>query len=722
MPVQPLVIKLLGDFAVVDGVTRRDIRSRKSRALLAYLAVHAEKAIARDRLAALLWSDTETQFGRTNLRQTLSTLKKSIGDAADSVIKTDRDVVLLVGQVCDIDVVELRRGIESERSPDDLIRLYRGELLHDFPAIDPAFDEWAVRERELLCNDYAGALRNHLKIHNTQAVTDPAMDWACSLLQILPSDELAHRVLMKGYFERGERQAALVQYRACEDSLRTELEVEPSAETQQLRDRIRDAGQTSAGEISDSAVFTDIASPSTAAAQNPVSRGNRRRYLDFSVVSAALMVALVVIVVLAVYQGSTVPTGTSTNPMLDAQTLVESANPAEDRKLSLAVLPLTNLADASEQYFSDGLSEDLITDISRISGLRVVASDSSFAYRESQDVKRIAQALGVDYVLKGSLRRIDDRVRINTHLISAADGSYLWTDRFDRNIDDILNIQDQITRHIVASLSIELTEPEWQRLSRQRTVSPDAYDMFLRGLHPFSQFTAHGVSTGREFFEKSIELDPGYARAYANIALSYGREIVFQIVNFDQEALRLGLQHAYRAMELDPGIPQTQFALAVLYLANRDHDAALAAARHAVELDVNYADGFAVLAQVLCYRGELDEALDMIRHAKTLNPIVPFTYDWVEGHILYHQKRYHDALTLLAQSYDSNPSFYLGLLKLAATYGQLGDQDEAEWLKAEILTMNPTMRATDVVQNTPYRLAPLQEHLKVGLLKAGLPD
>ncbi len=390
---------------------------------------------------------------------------------------------------------------------------------------------------------------------------------------------------------------------------------------------------------------------------------------------------------------------------------------------TIVVLPFENMSGDSEQlYFSDGLTEDLTTDLSRVSGLRMISRASSFSYRDSDLAPRdIALDLGATHYVTGSVRRDGRRIRINATLSEAASGANIWADRYDRDIGGIFELQDEVTRAIATTLAIELTVSEERRLDGQQTVDPDAYDLLLRGLAPFRSFSREGTVAARAFFRRAIEIDPGYARAHANLALSYARSVIFRLED-DPEAVKIALAEAETAAALGPSVPQVHFALAVVHLAARNHDSAVDAARQAVLLDPNYADGYAVLAQTLAYSGDAEAGLPAIRTAKTLSPRYVFDYLWVEGNILFQERRYAEAREVLEEVVARNPAFLVGRLTLAATYGHLGETEEVAWLAVEILTMAPGLSAAAEGARAPYRREADRRHYVQGLLLAGLPE
>ncbi len=323
-------------------------------------------------------------------------------------------------------------------------------------------------------------------------------------------------------------------------------------------------------------------------------------------------------------------------------------------------------------------------------------------------------------MITGSVRRDGRRVRINATLTDTLSGANVWADRYERDIASIFDLQDDVSRSIVSALALELTAGEALRFEQQQ-IDPDAYDLLLRGLAPLRRFTNEGIVEARHYFMRAIEIDPEYARAHANIALSYAQAIVFRLGS-DTTSPDIALREAQRAAELDDTIPQTQFALAVVYLSVRDHAAAIAAAHKAIMLDPSYADGYAVLAQTLAYSKDLDEALTAIRIAKSLSPRYTFAYLWVEAHILFQLRHYEDARAILEEVINRNPAFLVGRLTLAATYGYLGMLEEANWQISEILTMSPDISAQVEGKYAPYRKQTDRDHFVKGLRLAGMRD
>jgi adenylate cyclase len=402
----------------------------------------------------------------------------------------------------------------------------------------------------------------------------------------------------------------------------------------------------------------------------------------------------------------------------------EAAQNAADEAPSIAVLPFDNLSgDPQQDYFADGITEDLTTDLSRISGLFVVARNSSFAYKgRNLDLRTVAAELGVRYLLEGSVRRVGEQLRINAQLIDGASGGHLWADRFDGTMANVFQLQDEVNRKIVAALEVSLTAADKQRIDQVETVNPGAYDVLLRGNERYNVFTSEAVLEARELYRQAAEIDPGYARAYANIALTYATSVNFHWTDDHQEAIRLGLDYASKALALDDSIPQIYLTRSILYLSQRQHAAALEAAKRTIEVHPNYADGYATLAFIASYAGEFETGLDALQRVERINPQGTGVYLSVKGRILFLMKRYDEALPSLQEAARRNPAFYRNQLNLAATYAELGRIEDARWAVDEILLINPDLSLATERETNLYRYQSDLEHWLDALRKAGLPE
>jgi adenylate cyclase len=408
----------------------------------------------------------------------------------------------------------------------------------------------------------------------------------------------------------------------------------------------------------------------------------------------------------------------------ESQISSEPMGQLSSEKPSIAVLPFNNMSgDPDQEYFADGITEDLTTDLSRISGLFVVARNSSFAYKgRSIDLRTVAQELGVRYLLEGSVRRAGDQIRINAQLVDGSSGGHLWAERFDGAMADVFALQDEVNRKIVSALEISLTAADENRFDLVETTNPEAYDLLLRGIEEYNRFARETIADARDLFEQAVALDPDYARAYANIALTYGTEVNFGWADNRESSIRLGLEYADKALALDDSIPQIYMTRSLLYLAQDKHQAAIEAAQRTVEVHPNYHDGYATLAFIASFSGEYDRALEALKRARQINPQGFVIYLAVEGRILFLKRQYEEALVLLEQSVERNPGFDSSHLDLAAAYAQFGRLDDAAWSVEEALAISPDLTLEQLRRDSLYLLAADAEHYYGALRKAGVPE
>ena len=394
-------------------------------------------------------------------------------------------------------------------------------------------------------------------------------------------------------------------------------------------------------------------------------------------------------------------------------------------KPSIAVLPFDNMSDdPSQEYFVNGMTEDLITDLSKISGLFVIARNSVFAYK-NQPVKpqQVAEELGVRYVLEGSVRRAGNQVRINAQLIDAVTGGHLWAERFDRALGDIFALQDDVTKKIVSALALELTPDEKERLSgTDKETSPEVYDLYLRGVEALRQFTPESISEARVYFLKALSIDPDYARAYATMAFTYTAAGIFYRAGRSDEAIKQALRYGERALALSNTLPQAHFAMAIAYLRQGRHDDAIAAAEKAIKYDPNYSDGYVALANVLVFLGNGEEAEKMMRHGMELNPRYSAAYIDILGRAFFVMGRYDKSIGHLHECISRDPGLFTCHVFLAAAYGSIKRIEDAEWEVEEILNLEPDFSLKTDIIAPQFQKAEDKERFQTGLRRAGIPE
>jgi adenylate cyclase len=382
-------------------------------------------------------------------------------------------------------------------------------------------------------------------------------------------------------------------------------------------------------------------------------------------------------------------------------------------KPSIAVLPLANLSqDPAQEYFSDGITEDLITSLSRVSGLFVIARRSMFTYK-GKDVKReqVSYDLGVRYVLDGSVRQADGRVRITIRLVDAISGYHLWGERYDRELKDIFAVQDEITRKIVTSLAVKLKVGEDRPMERSYTGNPEAWDLYVRARELFRQATKEANRQARNLLNQAITLDPSFARAYATLAATHRRDWLWVWSDNPDASQQEALRTAQKAVELDGILPHGHKQLAMIYVYQRRHDEAIKEAQEAIQLDPGDADNYAVLAEVLNYAGEFNRAITNVQTAMRLDPYHSAHYPYILGQAYYLLGEYEKAEEALTASLNRNPKFTPARAYRVAVYMALGRVELAHTEMQEIRKVIPTP-AAQRTSSAPFRDQAITERLR----------
>jgi TolB-like protein/cytochrome c-type biogenesis protein CcmH/NrfG len=383
-------------------------------------------------------------------------------------------------------------------------------------------------------------------------------------------------------------------------------------------------------------------------------------------------------------------------------------------KPSIAVLPFVNVGDDPEQEsFADGLTEDLITDLSRISGLFVIARNSAFAYKgKAMDVRGIAEELGVRYLLTGSARRAAGRVRINAQLVDAVSGDHLWAERFDRGLEDIFAVQDEVTGKIVEALLGRLSAPP----PRNRPKNLEAYDLCVRARRLMDD-TPQAAREAHLMLTRAVSLDPDYAEAYRWLAMNHWMGWVHS--GGPTEADRsVALELARKAVAIDPNDAGCRWVLAYLLAYERSFAEADQEFAKAIELDPNEADAWAALSDIAVLAGRVEEGLEHIRKAFRLNPFPASWYYLALGQAQYAAGQYEAAVETLRrdETYRTSSRRFL-----AASLAQLGRLDEARAEAELFLVGNPDFTTRHWAATEPFRDAAVLEHFVDGFRKAGLP-
>ena len=396
------------------------------------------------------------------------------------------------------------------------------------------------------------------------------------------------------------------------------------------------------------------------------------------------------------------------------------AYPLHD-KPSIAVLPFDNLSDDPKQeYFTDGMTDELITNLSKISGLSVISRNSSFTYKgKSVNLQQVAKELNVRYVLEGSVQRAGDRVRIRAQLIDGSTDRHLWAESYDAVMKNIFDLQDEITGKIAAALAVKLTQDEKKRVARKYTENMEAYDFFLKGLEYQNRNTQEAQAQALQMYEAAIELDSEFSLAYALLGLIHLHEWTFGWSQ-DPRSLEQSFELAQKAITLDNSLPVGHHVLGYVYLWKKQHVQAIAELEEAIVLSPNSADGLAGLGGILNWAGNPEKAIGLIKKAMRLNPKDPYWYLWILGHSYFLTNHHEEAIETLKSVLDRNPYFMPAHFYLAASYIEQGRQEEARAEVAELKRLGSRTSAEASKQKLPYKDQEVLERLFDNLRKAGL--
>jgi TolB-like protein len=605
-------------------------------------------------LASVLWSDRSDKQARDSLRQALTELRRSLEAAGPLPLVIERDLVSLdrpaIGS--DVDAFELLSG---RTSPDDLRKaasLYGGELLEGIDVHDPAFTEWLSFERQRLSALAVGVLKRLVASESGAEAVLAAQ----RLLALDPLQEAGHHALMRIHAEAGDTSSALRQYEIYCETMKRELDVGPSPDMTALLREVR-AG--------DRKTLPRRASSTVSPTSLPSSKES----------------------------------GMSTPALRPA----------------IAVLPFVNLSgDASQQYFSDGITEDIITELSRFRSLFVIARNSSFQFRDkATDVRRIAQELSVQFVVEGSVRRNGDRLRITAQLIDAATGSNLWADRYDRSLDDLFAVQDEVVYTIAGTLEGRLVTRVAEQARSRPTHSMAAYECVLQAREYLSTFETEAAEP---LLRRAIELDPNYAQARGWLGIVYLDKYFFDP---RPELLDQALLEGQRAVALDESDARCHSTLGSVYLFRREFERAGLHHERARTLNANDVTICAAHAHWLCRVGRVSEALAAFDRALQRDPFPPGYYWETRSVALILARRFQEAIDAIRRM---KRLFSWSHADLAACHAHLGQMDEARAEAAEALRMQPHLTVSWLLQEEPFKYPADAEPLIEGMRMAGIPE
>jgi TolB-like protein/DNA-binding SARP family transcriptional activator len=616
-------LRLLGGFeARLKSGPAVDLRTRKGELLLAYLALSPARTFPRDKLAALLWSDRSDDQARHSLRQTLTVIRNELGGSEVQPFIADGDRIGLNAEAFDVDAVAFEHRIATG-DHDDLAQacnLYRGDLLENASVRDEAFEEWLVLERQRLHGLALRAFERLLAWQQQTNASDEIAITAQRLLKLESTNEMAHRALMRLYADQGQREAALRQYQECRAALKRELNAEPGAETEQLYRALLEGPVVSPTQVGSAPVgprvqpvsptqMPSVDIPSVPAIARPA-RGGRA-----AIVAGVLMLVAAALLIIA----------TRFWEMKD-----RSAAPPLPDKPSVAVLPFDNIGDDPKwERFADGITEDIITDLAQSKDFIVIARNSTAVYKGKPiDIRQIGRDLSVKYVLEGSIQSMGEKIRVTAQLIEAASGSNIWSERYDRPVEDLFAVQNDVTQRIAATLGGyegAVAEAERRLLRRKPPANLSAFDTYLLAMEAKHKVTKESLIEAEGLFHKALELDPQLARAYVGLVDVYFYLIDLGLAPSVEEARSKQMEAAEKAVALDPDDGKTHLALGITYAYHGKLDQAAAEIARAETLAPSDADVLLIIAWTIPAFGETERAVSLAERALMLNPHYP---DW----------------------------------------------------------------------------------------------
>jgi adenylate cyclase len=391
-------------------------------------------------------------------------------------------------------------------------------------------------------------------------------------------------------------------------------------------------------------------------------------------------------------------------------------------KPSIAVLPFSNLSgDPEQEYFSDGLTEEIITMLSRVPNLFVIARNSTFTYKgKPVKVQRVSEELGVRYVLEGSVRKGGDNIRIAAQLIDGINGHHLWAEQYDRNVDDIFAVQDEITKSIITAMQVKLTEGEQARAAAKGTNNLKAYLKCLQANEYIHQMNIESNALGKQVAEEVIALDPNYAWAYNVLARAHNMDVWLGTSKSPKESIGKAIKLLQKAILLDDSLAEAHARLGFLYAMARQYDKALAEAEKAVTLNPNSAIAHLWLGKVLIFHGRWEESIPEYKKAIRLNPIPPNMYFYSLGLSYCWTGQYGEGIRWCEKAVKREPDSLMARMMMTMVYSLSGRYEEARAEAAEVLRINPNFSLEKWEKKVTYRKKADREQFISALRTAGL--
>jgi adenylate cyclase len=433
--------------------------------------------------------------------------------------------------------------------------------------------------------------------------------------------------------------------------------------------------------------------------------------------------ALAVVIALVVAAGSVAiwKSFRPSTPPIEVASVEQMAFPLPD-KPSIAVLPFNNLSgDPEQEYFSDGLTEEIIAALGSVPKLFVIARNSTFTYKgKPVKVQQVAEDLGVRYVLEGSVKKGGDKIRITAQLIDALSGHHLWAKRYDRSLEDIFAVQDEITKEIITAMQVKLTEGEQIRVAARGTNSLDAYLKLLQANELVNRLNIESNAMAKQMAEEAIALDPEYAWAYFVLARTHMVDVWLRSSRSPRQSTAKAMELLQKAIVLDDTFAEAHGRLGFLYSMTRQYDKSIPEAEKAVALNPNSADAHYYLGKVLSFDGRWEESVPEYKKAMRLNPIPPHNLLWSLGLSYAFTGQYEEAITWCEKAVRQAPNSLLDRMIMAVVYSFSGRDEEARAEAAEVLRIQPKLTLKGFEKKLTYKREEDREKFLDALRKAGL--
>ncbi|MEL6204224.1 MAG: BTAD domain-containing putative transcriptional regulator [Pseudomonadota bacterium] len=655
-------VRLFGKFSITgpDGAPIA-IAGAKTQGLVSYLALNTEMPPSRDRLMALFWGDRFTEQARQSLRQAIAKLKRALVDTEGEAIVTEHDRVGLNPEVVRVDVDEFAALLHDEtpEGTHKAVELMCGPLLDGLYGQQPEFEDWIASERQRFTTMSMTLLERAAKQAQKRGEVAGALELARRMVALDPLRDASQIVLIRILAQRGERAASVQQYNAYRALLDKELGVAPGPDLEQLMAEIKGEGFFASGD-----------------------------------------------------------------PALD-EPVTPPVQRADQGRTSVTVVPFGVLApDPEQSMLVEGLASDVSANLSRFSWLDVKAGMESRGTRlTSAEMSVLGDQLGLDYVVHGSLRVMGNRIRLTMQLAEPRTARYVWVARYDREAEDLFDLQDELAETIAASVEAELERLAGRSSRNVAFEDMGAWECYHRGLAIQYEFNAETNAEAQKHFRRAIELDPNFGLSYAR--LSYA--IVISVIYFEAEdidgLLDTALEMAREAARLDPGDAVVRFALGRVYLARGDYERSIADLRTAVDLNPGMAQAHCGLGDSMAYSGQLSDAMACFNEAVRISPSDPYRWAFLGygAMALLFQGKYEEAAAWAAEAEAMPNSHYWATAIRASALAHMGRTEDATRAVEMLRRARPGITADFVRSRLFYLRNPAQLEAYVsGLQMAGL--